>query len=99
MLAHQPHGARIAADLEDRHDRVADDIALSRRKHMQHIACSRLQGAALSCRRGGIHEVKSLAARWRFRRSQHVYEADFFPDLFKIAEGFLFDRSETAGNV
>jgi hypothetical protein len=42
MLAHQSDRARISADLEYRHDRIADDVALSRWKHVQHIARSRL---------------------------------------------------------
>ena len=68
MLTHGAYRAGVTAEFDDRHNRMADDVALTRREQVNSVTGGGLQGVAFSSSRGGVHEVQARAFGWCFRR-------------------------------
>ena len=69
VLCHRAHRLGIAADLDHRHDRVADDVALPGREGVHDVAAGGHQRHALGGRRGCVHVVEARALRRVLRRA------------------------------
>ena len=59
VLAHGADGLRIAGDLDHRHDRIADHVALAGREGVHGIARRRHQGHAFGRRRRRVHVIET----------------------------------------
>src|SRR3546814_446669 len=99
VLAHLARRPRVGGQLDDRLDRVADDVALTGREEMHGEARRRLQGDAFGRGRGGVHEVKAGALGRRLGRLQDVDILRLLADFFEIAEGLLLDRRKAALDI
>src|SRR5467141_1424163 len=98
VFGHEAHRARVGAELDHGQDRVADHVALPRRKEVHRVAARRAQGHHLGRGRGGIHEPQPRAAR-DLRLVEHAVHHALLADLLDIAERLLLDRGEAAGDV
>ena len=63
VLAHQPHGARVGADLDHRQDRVADHVALTGREEVHRVAGRRAQRHHLGRGARRVHEPQARMGR------------------------------------
>ncbi len=98
VLGHQAHGARIGADLDDRQDRIADDVALPGREEMHGVAARRAKRHHFCRGRRRIHEPQPGPGR-RFGLVEHAVDHAFPADLLDVAQRFFLDRSEPAGDI
>src|SRR5882762_6807547 len=98
VLGHEAHGARIGADLDHGQDGIADDVALAGGEEMHRVAACRAQRHHLRRGGGGIHEPQSRPARDLGLVEHAVYHA-FLSDLLDVAERFLLDGGEAAGDI
>src|SRR6266568_783391 len=98
VFGHEAHRARIGADLDDRQDGIADDVALAGGEEMHHIPACRAQRHHLRRRGGGIHEPQTRAARNLGLVENAVHHA-LLADLLDVAERFLLDGGEAAGDI
>jgi hypothetical protein len=99
VLAHGPERARVARDLDHRHDRIADHVALTGGEGVDHRTARRHQRHAFrSCRRR-IHEVEPVARFRLLGRVQDVDELRRPADLLEIAQRLLLNRRQPALDV
>src|SRR5438876_8057470 len=63
VLAHRAHRAWVGAQLDDGQDRIADDIALSRREKVHDVPRSRAQRHHLGGGRRAVHEPQPRGCR------------------------------------
>ena len=99
VLAHGADGARVAADFDDRHYGVTDDVALAGGEGVDDVTGGCHQSYAFCRRRGGIHKVQASALGWGFGGLEDVDVSAAATDFLKIAEGFFFDGREPAEDV
>ena len=93
------HRARVAADLDHRHDRVADHVALPGREHVDHLARRGLQRARLGRRARRVHEVEARALRRRLGRLERVDELRSLPSFSMLPNAFSSIVRQAAGVV
>ena len=79
-------------------DRIADDVALPSGEHVDHAAPRRHQGDALGGRRGGVHEVQSLA-RSAPQPASSAPTTGSVPGLDDVAQRLLLDGGQAARDV
>src|SRR5215831_9472336 len=99
VLGHGAHCARVARDLNDGDDWIANDVALAGREGMHDIARRRHQRHALGRRRGSIHVIEARAGCRRLGRLEYLDVAAAAADLLEVAERLLLDGGEPAGDV
>src|SRR5574343_863722 len=97
VLAHQAHRARVRADLDDRHDRVADHVALARGEEVNHVARGGAQRHHLGRGGGAVHEPQARV-RGHLGLVDHAVDRALFADLLDVAQRFLLDGGQAAGD-
>src|SRR5262249_44646702 len=88
---------RIAAQLDDGNDRIADDVALAGREVMDDGTTSRAERHHFGSRAGRIHEVKARAFRFHggFQYRTDLAAADFLD----VAHRLFFDGGQATTNI
>src|ERR1039458_3324681 len=98
MLLHSANGARVAADLDDRQDGIADDVALAGGEEVHDEARRGYQRHHFGGGGGGIH-VPQTRSGGRFGLVEHAVHHALLSDFLDVAEGLLLDGGEPADNV
>src|ERR671913_259555 len=97
VLGHRAHRLGVRRQLQDRHDRVADDVALAGGEQVQRGTAGGEEGDRLGGGRRGVHEVQA-APGWRLGHLEDAVDLRL-TDLLDVAEGLLLDGGQAAGDV
>ena len=98
VLAHGTQGTRVAGQLDNRLNRVADNVALSRGEEVGNITAGAEKRHGLSGSGRGVHEPET-GAGGRFSLVEAADNGSLAANLLNVAKSLFFDGGQAAFDV
>ena len=99
MFPHCSDGSRISSDLDDRFNRVSDNISLSSREDMDGKPTSGLERDTFGGCRGGVHVVQPGSFIRCFGRREDINISSVLANLLKITHRLFFNCGQATFDI